>query len=57
VRNYSQGVRASVRPREGVDVLTCFKEGFQARGRGSIKFYDGKDVGAMCVDVCVELRD
>ena len=45
----NQGVRARVRPREGADVVTCFREGFQARGRGSIKFYDGQMMLGQCV--------
>jgi len=42
VGDFSQGVRASVIPRVGADAVTCFKEGFQALGRGSIKLYDGE---------------
>ena len=42
VGNCSQGVRASVSPDVGVDAVTCFKEGFQARSRGSVKLDDGE---------------
>jgi hypothetical protein len=42
VSNINKGVRASVRLRECADVVTCFTECFQDRGRGSIKIYDGK---------------
>ena len=47
--NYRQSVRASVGPFVSADAVTGFKEGFPARGRGTINFYDGERLLGQCV--------